>query len=172
MPRPRRDAARAILRDVDANATTSDAARDDSKAPSGDAMKTEAVTRDDDDARANDDGSNDGLTAFERAREAHIARNKARMEALNINALSAGVGAASRGSAASSRGITGKRNRDKASAPSGADATVEPGEEDRAGVGERGGSRAARRDGGARERGDVSSERRTHGGADADATER
>jgi WD40 repeat protein len=40
------------------------------------------------------------------------------MEALNINALSAGVGAASRGSAASSRGITGKRNRDKASAPS------------------------------------------------------
>ena len=57
-------------------------------------MKTEAVTRDDDDARANDDGSNDGLTAFERAREAHIARNKARMEALNINALSAGVGAA------------------------------------------------------------------------------
>ena len=118
MPRPRRDAARAILRDVDANATTSDAARDDSKAPSGDAMKTEAVTRDDDDARANDDGSHDGLTAFERAREAHIARNKARMEALNINALSAGVGAASRGSAASSRGITGKRNRDKASAPS------------------------------------------------------
>ena len=111
---------RRILRARDANAKE-DGDDDDSSAPvqKTEATRTEATadaTADVDAADA-EDGVDDGLTAFERAREAHIARNKARMEALNINALRESVGAASRGSAPSSRGITGKRNRDKTNAP-------------------------------------------------------
>ena len=98
---------RRILRARDANAKE-DGDDGDSSAPvqKTEATRTEATadaTADVDAADA-DDGVDDGLTAFERAREAHIARNKARMEALNINALRESVGAASRGSAPSSRG--------------------------------------------------------------------
>ena len=57
---------------------------------------------------------NDGLTAFEREREAHIARNKARMEALNIKTLGDAVGTREKkGAAPSTRGIAGKRTREK-----------------------------------------------------------
>ena len=59
------------------------------------------------------DDSGDGLTAFERERDARIARNKARMEALNINTLSADVGNRAKGPAPSARGIAGKRTREK-----------------------------------------------------------
>jgi len=59
--------------------------------------------------------SDDGLTAFERERDARIARNKARMEALNINTLSADVGNRTKGPAPSARGIAGKRTREKKS---------------------------------------------------------
>jgi len=56
----------------------------------------------------------DGLTAFEREREAHIARNKARMEALNIKTLGDAVGTREKkGAAPSTRGIAGKRTREK-----------------------------------------------------------
>jgi len=68
-----------------------------------------AVTED-----AADDGEvgEDGLTAFEREREALIARNRARMESLNIQALSADVGIRVKGAAPSSRGIGSKRRRE------------------------------------------------------------
>ena len=64
------------------------------------------------DQGAENDGE-DGLTAFERERERTIARNKARMEALNISTLSADVGGKS-GAAPSSRGIAAKRKRERA----------------------------------------------------------
>lgn len=63
-----------------------------------------------------DSFDDDGLTAFERERDARIARNKARMEALNINTLSADVGnRGAKGPAPSARGIAGKRTREKKS---------------------------------------------------------
>ena len=68
------------------------------------------------DARVDPGAENDcgdGLTAFERERERTIARNKARMEALNISTLSADVGGKS-GAAPSSRGIAAKRKRERA----------------------------------------------------------
>lgn len=67
-------------------------------------------------AENDDDGDvlDDGLTAFERERERTIARNKARMEALNISTLSADVGGKSGGAAPSARGIAAKRKRERA----------------------------------------------------------
>ncbi|CEG01596.1 WD40 repeat [Ostreococcus tauri] len=63
-------------------------------------------------AADDDDVGEDGLTAFEREREALIKRNKARMEALNISTLSADVGGRAKGPAPSSRGIGSKRRRE------------------------------------------------------------
>ena len=75
------------------------------------AVKTEKEEKEEN----NNDFDDDGLTAFERERDARIARNKARMEALNINTLSADVGNRAKGPAPSARGIAGKRTREKKS---------------------------------------------------------
>ena len=66
------------------------------------------------DEKAAEDGDSDGLTEFERQREELIARNKARMAALNIGALAGEVAAASAKPAngPSQRGIGSKRKKE------------------------------------------------------------
>ena len=82
------------------------------RARAGENAPDGTVTEDAVDAGDGDAPGEDGLTAFEREREALIARNRARMEALNIQALSADVGTRVKGAAPSSRGIGSKRRRE------------------------------------------------------------